>query len=393
MASSYPTAVVKEEQWKTAIRMHNAYLHVCMSADDFSYFDALRKLHHKAPALMTHEFHKLLLPPTQRPSLTGLDAPVQITRSQAGDLQTIADSGTQKLQDTSGQIKNRIEADAQNAPTDKSKLPEWAQQMKDKNDADKKKLTDQMDQMTDDAIAKIETYPPEQQAPAANAWIVASNIITQVLGNIVNVFKTALDAVVNFVHDAIQKVEEAFNSAKNWCEGAVNDVALVSVWWWIWAAGRFNCRRFVIVALIIPTLLGEALMAWLPAKSKSGLLAEINLINTVGSALSLLYSWLTANYAGHSKEITMNAILLMSFCLGNIIGPGTFQASDAPQYIPAKMAIVITLAIAILITIGLVAMYHLENKSRDREGHQEMPEDYQFLDLTDKEDGNFRYLL
>jgi len=89
----------------------------------------------------------------------------------------------------------------------------------------------------------------------------------------------------------------------------------------------------------------------------------------------------------------MNAILLMSFCLGNIIGPETFQDSDAPQYIPAKMTIVITLAVAIVITLGLVAMYHFENKRRDRAGYQDMPEDYQFLDLTDKENRNFRYLL
>ncbi|KAI1621236.1 major facilitator superfamily domain-containing protein [Exophiala viscosa] len=179
-------------------------------------------------------------------------------------------------------------------------------------------------------------------------------------------------------------------------------VAFFSVWWGTWAAGRYNCRGLVIIALIIPTLLGGALMAWLPANNKSGLLAGINLINTVGSnasanefslALPLLYSWVTANYAGHSKKITMNAILLMSFCLGNIIGPETFQDSDAPQYIPAKMTIVITLAIAIVITLGLAAMYHLENKRRDRAGYQEMPEDYQFLDLTDKQTRNFRYLL
>ncbi|KIW93839.1 uncharacterized protein Z519_05154 [Cladophialophora bantiana CBS 173.52] len=224
MTSSHPAGIVKEEQWKTAIRIHNAYLHTCMSIDDFSYFDALRKLHQKAPALVTHEFHKLLLPQAERPPLIGADAPTLITKVQAGDLQTIADTGAQKLQDSSQQIKNRIEADAQLAPTDRSKVPAWAQQMREKNDEDKKKLTDQMDQMTEDAIAKIETYPPEQQAPAANAWMVASNIVTQVLGNIVNAFKTALDAVINFVHNAIEKVEEAFNAAKNWCEGAVNDV-------------------------------------------------------------------------------------------------------------------------------------------------------------------------
>ena len=62
-------------------------------------------------------------------------------------------------------------------------------------------------------------------------------------------------------------------------------VAFLSVWWGTWAAGRYNCRGLVIIALIIPTLLGGALMAWLPADNKSGLLAGINLINTVGSSM------------------------------------------------------------------------------------------------------------
>ena len=49
--------------------------------------------------------------------------------------------------------------------------------------------------------------------------------------------------------------------------------------------------------------------------------------------------------AGHTKKLTMNAIVLMSFCVGNIIGPETFQAKDAPQYIPAKVTIVAVLSV------------------------------------------------
>lgn len=106
----------------------------------------------------------------------------------------------------------------------------------------------------------------------------------------------------------------------------------------------------------------------------------------------MLYAWVTANYAGHSKKITMNAILLMSFCLGNIIGPETFQDSDAPQYIPAKITIVVTLAVAIVLTGILLFLYRMENQRRDRAGVQDLPMDYQFLDLTDKQNQNFRYV-
>ena len=89
----------------------------------------------------------------------------------------------------------------------------------------------------------------------------------------------------------------------------------------------------------------------------------------------------------------MNAIVLMSFCVGNIIGPETFAANDAPQYIPAKMTIVIVLSFSMLITLVLMFLNSRENKRRDRQGHVEMPRNYEFMDLSDKENMNFRYLL
>ena len=89
----------------------------------------------------------------------------------------------------------------------------------------------------------------------------------------------------------------------------------------------------------------------------------------------------------------MNAIVLMSFCVGNIIGPETFSANDAPQYIPAKMTIVIVLSFSMLITLVLMFLNSRENKRRDRQGHVEMPRNYEFMDLSDKENMNFRYLL
>jgi hypothetical protein len=111
----------------------------------------------------------------------------------------------------------------------------------------------------------------------------------------------------------------------------------------------------------------------------------------------------------------MNAIVLMSFCVGNVIGPETFRwvmvdstwteaiantytiivrrAEDAPQYIPAKITIVAFMCAGILLTIALDLLYARENKKRDREGEVDMPRNYEFLDLSDKQNQNFRYCL
>lgn len=173
--------------------------------------------------------------------------------------------------------------------------------------------------------------------------------------------------------------------------GAVSIVSILSA---TYCAGRFNQRAIFIVLLLIPGVLGGCLMAFLPGKSKVGKLIGNYLTNCIGASLPLLYSWVAANYAGHTKKVTMNAVLLMSFCLGNIIGPETFRKGDAPNYIPAKITIVVTVAVAICFTVVLRTYYVWENRRRDRlQLGLEHRENQEFLDLTDKENVEFRVCL
>jgi len=138
-------------------------------------------------------------------------------------------------------------------------------------------------------------------------------------------------------------------------------------------------------------MLGAILMAYLPAHAKAGKLIGNYMTNCIGASLPLLYSWVAANYAGHTKKVVMNAVLLMSFCLGNIIGPETFRKGDAPEYLPAKITIVVTTAVAICLTIVLRIIYQMENRRRERRGvGVEHKVNQEFLDLTDRENGEFR---
>lgn len=90
----------------------------------------------------------------------------------------------------------------------------------------------------------------------------------------------------------------------------------------------------------------------------------------------------------------MNALLLISFCLGNIIGPLTFTQPSAPAYIPAKITIIVTCAVAVVLVIILRTYYTWENKRRDKLvdqgvlGHQA---DIEFGDVTDRKNKEFRY--
>lgn len=44
------------------------------------------------------------------------------------------------------------------------------------------------------------------------------------------------------------------------------------------------------------------------------------------------------------RQLTINALTMVFFCVGNIIGTEIFQHKDAPAYIPGKAAIMVLLS-------------------------------------------------
>lgn len=173
-------------------------------------------------------------------------------------------------------------------------------------------------------------------------------------------------------------------------------VSIVAILCSTYLAGRYNQRGIQIITLLIPGILGGALMAFLPESNKAGKLIGNYLTQTIGASLPLQYSWVAANYAGHTKKVTMNALLLMSFCLGNILGPLSFTAESAPEYVPAKAAIIGTCAAAIVFVGMLQGYYGWENKRREKI-ISEMGVGERlgmgFEDRTDRENVFFRYQL
>ncbi|ETN38213.1 uncharacterized protein HMPREF1541_06244 [Cyphellophora europaea CBS 101466] len=175
--------------------------------------------------------------------------------------------------------------------------------------------------------------------------------------------------------------------------GAVGCIAVLSA---SVLAGKYDQRGLNIVGLMLPSILGACLMSFLPEANRVGKLVGVYMINCTLAVLTLLYSWVAANYAGHTKKVTMNAVLLMSFCLGNIIGPLTFQDADAPGFLPAKVAIIATCALTVGLALCLRYYYVRVNQKREAlmvEGAVETKEDSWLLDLTDRENKEFRYRL
>jgi hypothetical protein len=100
-----------------------------------------------------------------------------------------------------------------------------------------------------------------------------------------------------------------------------------------------------------------------------------------------------ANVGGATKRAFAAALISGSFSLGNIIGPQTFQARDAPDYRPAKIAVMGTQAGCAFTTFLLFLYYVWQNKRRTSDGEKEdaFMSQETWANMTDKENKKFRY--
>ncbi|CDO74070.1 hypothetical protein BN946_scf185043.g120 [Trametes cinnabarina] len=190
-----------------------------------------------------------------------------------------------------------------------------------------------------------------------------------------------------------------------------------------WYSDKKNERMIPIIFALVPTIVGAAMLIGLNGSGNKGALlfgkfrthafpkwlsltwtAATYLIGTFGSALSSVYAYNASNTSGHTKKNTINAITLVSFGLGNIIGTEIFQPKDAPAYIPGKIAIMVLLTVQLFISLVL-RFINLRLNAKKKAVLEEMKakhgwtdEDVQrererhaFMDLTDKQNPYFVY--
>jgi MFS-type transporter involved in bile tolerance (Atg22 family) len=161
---------------------------------------------------------------------------------------------------------------------------------------------------------------------------------------------------------------------------------------------RYKSHRWAwLVACCVPGILGGGLMSFAPANNQAALLAGIYLVNGVTATLIIIYQWTIANVAGHTKRVVASALIAGSFSVGNIIGPQTFQAKDAPAYRPAKIVVMATQSAGAFVTVILFVYYYWSNKQKDKRaaaGTVERTEEVEetWGNLTDKENPRFRYV-
>ncbi|KAK8194304.1 hypothetical protein M8818_007493 [Zalaria obscura] len=181
--------------------------------------------------------------------------------------------------------------------------------------------------------------------------------------------------------------------------GAVGVVCVLLVGY---LSDKWNDRSSVMLICTLPTILGAALMIGLDPNgiphNKAGLLAASFLTGTFGAAFMLLLAWNASNMGGHTKKVTCNAMTLVAFAVGNILGTQTFQATQAPGYIGGKISIVVTLGLLCFVVLILRWMNDRLNKRNEAKlaemGDAEreiLREKMAFADRSDLDNPFFKY--
>ncbi|KAF8073574.1 MFS general substrate transporter [Lyophyllum atratum] len=187
-------------------------------------------------------------------------------------------------------------------------------------------------------------------------------------------------------------------------------VTITTIWSGVWLAARFpNSRAYVAILYTLPNIVAVFLINFLPWENKIGLLfAQWTSGLVTNYVLSL--SWLSAITSGHTKKITVNAIALCAYCIGNSAGPFMWQSKYRPRnHLP--WTVIGVCHVICIICLGTLR-FHLarQNKLRDQEpvDHtyddvyiervvdgvlEKIKVDKEFLDLTDIQNRDFRYVL
>ncbi|KAI0065989.1 MFS general substrate transporter [Artomyces pyxidatus] len=204
-----------------------------------------------------------------------------------------------------------------------------------------------------------------------------------------------------------------FSNLQTTLLGCVDGVIqIVAIYIGVELASRIpNSRGWLAMAFYIPNILGALLVNLLPWGNRVGLLFAVWLTDINATTFVLVLIWVGQTTAGHTKKVTTNAIVFGGDCLGAAVAQFLWQAKYSPRnHIPwIVTGVMYVLALGTLLANR--TLLDLRNKHRATVPHNDAYEDVhvvrlgedgkhvevkvakEFLDLTDKQNSDFRYAL
>ncbi|KAJ1561693.1 hypothetical protein HK405_003137 [Cladochytrium tenue] len=173
--------------------------------------------------------------------------------------------------------------------------------------------------------------------------------------------------------------------------GAVEVIALILCGY---IGDRFKNRLLVSLFGMAATILGMFLILFAPGSV--GKLIGYYLTLAMPTGFVAILSMISTNVAGYTKKTTVAAMYLIAYCVGNIIGPQLFLASESPNYPTAKIVITVCLFLAAVDVVFIYFWYRRLNAKKAAEraapGYVKIV-GQEFYDLTDGENPEFVFAL
>ncbi|EEU41298.1 uncharacterized protein NECHADRAFT_46191 [Fusarium vanettenii 77-13-4] len=175
------------------------------------------------------------------------------------------------------------------------------------------------------------------------------------------------------------------------------DVAFtLTTFFWSWVAGKWHNRRCLasMLACIIP-IAGAIMVYTIPREDIGPQMLGIYMLYTYFGPYVVGISLAQANTAGSTKKSVQYALLYIGYAVGNLIGPQTFQESQAPAYTGGFVAMLACYCIC----AGLMGLYwaisFAQNRRRVAAAAEQRNGDCDlvgsFADRTDFEQKTFIY--
>jgi predicted MFS family arabinose efflux permease len=189
-----------------------------------------------------------------------------------------------------------------------------------------------------------------------------------------------------------------------------------------YAALKFRFKSLVLASLMIPVIVGIALLYVLPRTKgyQPSLMVGFYLFAFLFAGNPLIVSWMIGNFAGSTKRSCVMSLFNAASSSGNIVGPLLFKAKDAPMYHPGLKAVlgifIALIGVVVIQLFNLIGLNKAQRKRRVANGKTAVIHDHSmedryvsfeednemvngtrlgdaaFLDLTDRMNDEFTYI-
>lgn len=172
-----------------------------------------------------------------------------------------------------------------------------------------------------------------------------------------------------------------------------------------------NGRAYSAILAYCVAIFGSILVNALPSDHRVGLLFSYWIAITSIAPFVVMLAWSSATVSGHTKRTTLNAVIMIGYAVGNSAGPQYWKKVYQPRnHVPWAILSACWAATAFLMLVTRIYLAR-ENSKRNRESHdskydevyitkkradgttEDARVDKAFLDLTDFQNRDFRYVL